>query len=29
MMRRTLKPAAVKAGLGEWVVEGVRKRASS
>jgi integrase len=29
MMRRTLKPAAVKAGLGEWVVAAGRKRAQS
>jgi integrase len=29
VMSRTLKPAAVKAGLGKWIVEGGRKRAES
>jgi integrase len=29
MMSRTLKPAAVRAGLGEWIIEGGRKRAES
>jgi integrase len=29
MMSRVLKPAAVKAGMGEWVIEGGRKHAES